>query len=217
MAHFKSSTLAKGIAAHIILDGEVNFKWNSASVHEQTKKYLDVVFNATEIDLHWVIFPGLAGAYQYIVNKALPNLAVLRTLYRLDNTTFTSGRTNIKDDLLPPFSEYGTATKVQDETWELADGTYITKYDFSATVREVDFHGVYGDDFGSWYIRPGRDYINGNHLKQELLVHRESATGDAVELNVIHGSHFQVTSSATFPVGKTWGPWLWYLVSEVIS
>ena len=171
-----------------------------------------MVFNATEVDLHWVIHPDLAGAYQYIVNKGLPTLGVLRTLFRLHNTTFTHGRTNIKDDLLPPYSDILAGTKVQDETWQRANGTFITKYDWSVFIRDLDFHGIYGSKFGSWYIRPGRDYFNGNHLKQELTVHRESATGDAVELNVVHGSHFQVTSSATFPPGKIWGPWLWYLV-----
>ncbi|TVY15723.1 Rhamnogalacturonate lyase [Lachnellula arida] len=194
-------------------DGENNFVWTSASIYKETPEYLDVVFSATEIDLHWIIYPDQAGAYQYVENKALPTLAVLRTLFRLDNTTFTHGRTNIKDDILPPFSDILASTKVQDETWQRADGTFITKYDFSDFIRNLDFHGVYGSEFGSWYIRPGRDYLNGNHLKQELTVHRESATGDAVELNVIHGSHFQVNSSATFPVGKIWGPWLWYLNS----
>ncbi|TVY33448.1 Rhamnogalacturonate lyase [Lachnellula subtilissima] len=194
-------------------DGESNFVWTSASVYQETPEYLDVVFSATEIDLHWIIYPDLAGAYQYIENKALPTLAVLRTLFRLDNTTFTHGRTNIKDEALPLFSDILASTKVQDETWQRADGTFITKYDWSDFIRNLDFHGVYGSEFGSWYIRPGRDYFNGNHLKQELTVHRESATGDAVELNVIHGSHFQVNSSATFPAGKIWGPWLWYLNS----
>lgn len=63
------------------------------------------------------------------------------------------------------------------------------------------------------YINPGKDYYNGNHLKQELMVHRESSTGDVVQLNMIHGTHFMVSSSDVFPVGKMWGPWLWYLVS----
>lgn len=58
---------------------------------------------------------------------------------------------------------------------------------------------------------PGKDYYNGNHLKQELMVHRETDSGDAVQLNMIHGTHFQVGTSNTFAVGKVWGPWLWYL------
>lgn len=58
---------------------------------------------------------------------------------------------------------------------------------------------------------PGKDYYNGNHLKQELMIHRESQTGDAVQLNMIHGTHFQASASDAFAVGKTWGPWLWYL------
>lgn len=43
------------------------------------------------------------------------------------------------------------------------------------------------------------------------MVHRESSTGDAVQLNMIHGTHFQTISNDSFPIGKTWGPWLWYI------
>jgi rhamnogalacturonan endolyase len=167
------------------------------------------------VDVHWVLFPDLAGAYQYIVNKQLPILGVLRTLFRLSNTTFTHGRTHIKDALLPPLTEFLLAEKLQDETWRRADGSYITKYDWSAFIREIDFHGVYGHDIGSWFIRPGMDYFNGDQLKQELTVHRESRTGDAVMLNVPHGSHFQADSKTNFPRGKLWGPWLWYMVCYV--
>lgn len=42
-------------------------------------------------------------------------------------------------------------------------------------------------------------------------VHRESKTGDAVQLNMIHGTHYQATSRDAFADGKVWGPWLWYL------
>lgn len=136
----------------------------------QGEDYIDVSFSANEGDVHWVIFDDLPGAYQYFVNRDLPVLGVFRTLLRLDNQTFTNGRTNIKDEALPPFSLYGNATKVEDETWQLANGTYITKYDWSDFIRGLDFYGLYGESFGSWYIRPGEDYFNGNHLKQELIV-----------------------------------------------
>lgn len=134
------------------------------------ENYIDVSFTADLGEFHWVIFDDLPGAYQYFVNRALPTLGVFRSLFRLDNQTFPNGRTNTKDEPLPPWYLYQNATKVQDETWELANGTYITKYDWSAFIRDIDFYGVYGEDFGSWYIRPGGDYFNGNHLKQELIV-----------------------------------------------
>lgn len=114
---------------------------------------------------------------------------------------------------LPPLSDILSGTNVQDETWLLADGTYITKYDFSSFVRLQDFYGVYGPEFGSWYIHAGKEDWNGDHLKQELLIHRESSNGDAVQLNVIHGTHFMSATADTFEVGKVWGPWFWYLVS----
>lgn len=53
-------------------------------------------------------------------------------------------------------------------------------------------------------------------MKQELLLHRESRTGDVVLLNMLHGTHFMASSNDYFEVGKTWGPWLWYLVCHFI-
>ncbi|KAG9515815.1 hypothetical protein KCV07_g7118, partial [Aureobasidium melanogenum] len=41
-----------------------NLNWTSAKIVKTGSKYIDVQFDATEGDLHWVIFNGLAGAYQ---------------------------------------------------------------------------------------------------------------------------------------------------------
>ncbi len=112
---------------------------------------------------------------------------------------------------MPTLAEIENSIKVQDETWLTADGTYITKYDFADFIRNQKFYGVYGPGYGSWYINPGKDEYNGNQLKQELLVHRESSSGDVVQLNMLHGTHFMASSSDAFEVDKTWGPWLWYL------
>ena len=189
-----------------------NLNWTSAAIYKQTPEFLDVVFSANEGDFHWVIFPGLAGSYQYFVNRALPVLGEFRTLFRLDNTTFFNGNTNIKDGPLPTLADIASSVKVQDETWQRSDGTYITKYDWTDFIRTARSYGVYGPGFGSWYIDVGKDDYNGDHLKQELMVHRESSTGDVVQLNMLHGTHFMASSSDMFPVGKVWGPWLWYLV-----
>lgn len=129
-----------------------DLNWTSAAISHRTADYIDVQFDALEGEMHWVIYTDLVGAYQYFVNHALPNLGEFRTLWRLDNESFPNGRTTERDGALPAYEEYLTATKVQDETWQKADGTYLTKYDWSAFIREQDYYGVYGDEFGSWYI-----------------------------------------------------------------
>ncbi|KAF9879562.1 rhamnogalacturonate lyase [Colletotrichum karsti] len=216
--YYKDRDLVGNAVGHYVsYNGAANdIAWSSASIahkgtHDGTP-FIDVKFTANDGDFHWVIFQGLAGAYQYFVNRDLPTLGEFRTLWRLDNTTFPKGKTDLHDKELPTLSDYLPENKVQDETWLAPDGkSYITKYDFSDFIRTQKYYGVYGDEVGSWYINAGKDYYNGNHLKQELMVHRESATGDAVQLNMIHGTHFQVSAVDVFPVGKMWGPWLWYL------
>lgn len=117
-----------------------------------------------------MVFDDLAGAYQYFVNKDLPSLSILRSLWRLNPLLFLNGRGYLKDAPLPDHSLYANATKVQDETWELADGTYITKYDFSDFVRERDFYGIYGPEVGSWFIHPSTEYYDASQLSQTLTV-----------------------------------------------
>ncbi|KAH9861675.1 hypothetical protein J1614_011428 [Plenodomus biglobosus] len=188
-----------------------DLNWTSAAIADSGTNWINVKFTAREGDFHWVIYDDLPGAYQYFVNRALPTLGEFRTLWRLDNASFPRGYNNIKDGVLPALDEYLSATNVQDETWQKADGTFLTKYDWSGVLRDQTYYGVYGNEVGSWYINPGKDYFNGDQTKQELMVHRESKTGDAVQLNMIHGTHFQAVSRDAFANGKIWGPWLWYL------
>ncbi|CAO2654065.1 Nn.00g107980.m01.CDS01 [Neocucurbitaria sp. VM-36] len=207
-----SDRVGNAVGHYVSYNGAASdLNWTSAAIADSGKDWINVKFTAKEGDFHWVIYDDLPGAYQYFVNHALPTLGEFRTLWRLDNASFPRGRTNVKDGVLPALEEYLGATNVQDETWQKADGSFLTKYDWSAFIRDMDFYGVYGDEVGSWYLNPGKDYYNGDQLKQELMVHRESKTGDAVQLNMIHGTHYQAVSRDAFADGKTWGPWLWYL------
>ncbi|PSN69554.1 hypothetical protein BS50DRAFT_547165 [Corynespora cassiicola Philippines] len=208
----ESDAVGSAVGHYAGIDGEGNLRYTSAKVVSNTSNYIDISFTATYGDLHWVIFPELAGAYQYFVNRALPDLSIFRTLWRLDPDRFTHGYTTTKNDELPDWSLYTNATEIQDETFQTTDGRIITKYDFANYVRERDFIGVYGKDTGSWYIHPSYDYWSASQLSQTLTVHRESATGDAVQLNVVQDtSHFRVGVKTKQPSGKIWGPWLWYL------
>jgi rhamnogalacturonan endolyase len=57
---------------------------------------------------------------------------------------------------LPTLAEIASGTKVQDETWQLPNGTYISEYDWADFIRDQEYYGVYGNEFGSWYIYPGK-------------------------------------------------------------
>jgi rhamnogalacturonan endolyase len=139
----------------------MDLTWTSARIARNGsyagKEFLDIAFTADAGDMHWVIFAGQHGSYQYFVNRALPTLGEFRTLWRLDNKTFPSGRTASKDGVLPPLQDYINKNKVQDETWLSPDGKgYITKYDWADWVRIQDYYGVYGSEVGSWFIHPGK-------------------------------------------------------------
>ena len=147
-----------------------DLNWTSASIASSGPDFIDVAFTAREGTFHWVIRDNLAGAYQYFVNHALPTLGEFRTLWRLSNSSFTHGKTNWRDEQLPPLSEYVAAENVQDETWMKKDGSFLTKYDWAAFVRKNNVWGVYGEGVGSWYVHPSMEYFNGDHMKQELMV-----------------------------------------------
>ncbi|KAE9362659.1 polysaccharide lyase family 4 protein [Stipitochalara longipes BDJ] len=182
---YKNKDIVGDAQGHYLsYNGGSFLNWTSARIYSQNNESLDVSFEASEGDFHWVIYHDLAGAYQYFVNKGLPVLGEFRSLVRLDNATFFTGKTASKEGLLPTLAEIASGTK---------------------------YYGVYGSGYGNWYIYPGKDEYNGDHMKQELLVHRESRTGDVVLLNMLHGTHFMASSNDYFEVGKTWGPWLWYL------
>jgi rhamnogalacturonan endolyase len=113
-----------------------------------------------------VLTPTLGGAYQYFVNRALPQLGEFRTLWRLDNKTFTHGWTVEKNAMLPLLSEIHKEQKVQDETFARRDGGYVTKYDLASFLEAKEgietLWGVYGvlprggEGVGSWYIHGGK-------------------------------------------------------------
>ncbi|KAF2094373.1 galactose-binding like protein [Rhizodiscina lignyota] len=188
----------------------LNFTSERPTIARRTDNMIDVAFEAYEATVHYVLFTGLAGFYEYNINKNLGEQGECRSLWRLDPNQFTNGRTNIKNGPLPLLKDIQTGYKVEDETWQRPNGSYITKYDWSCFVRDLDFHGVYGNGVGAWVIAPGKDYYIGDQLKQELMLHRESSTNDTVLLHMYHGSHYNSEFSNLIPRGKMWGPWLVY-------
>ncbi|KAF2674978.1 hypothetical protein BT63DRAFT_25591 [Microthyrium microscopicum] len=235
---YKGHDLVGAASGHYVsYNGAANnltFDVSPPRLQKLNSEYTSISFLAKEGLFVWVLSPTLSGAYQYFVNHNLPQLGEFRTLWRLDNSTFTHAWTSeiadygVKEQIdgvpLVPLSQIrgsNSTKKVQDETWQRLDGSFITKYDLAAFLPVVEgrpsLWGTLGklpgtnEGIGSWYIHGGKDYLNGDHLKQELMNHRESITGDTVQLNMIHGTHFQSISRDNFARGRTWGPFLWYL------
>lgn len=169
--------------------GKTTFNFTTGpTVIEKSKTMIHVAFDSYLATVHYILFSNLAGHYQYVINNNLGGQGEVRSLYRFDPLQFTWGRTNIKNAPLPSIVDIETGYKVEDETWQRRNGTYVTKYDFSCFVRDLDFHGLYGDGVGAFVIAPSKDYYIGDHLKQELMLHRESSTDDAVLLHMYHGT-----------------------------
>lgn len=202
---------------------EIQVNYSSVNIVDIDNQKMHLCFYAWEGELHLILFRGLNGIYSYFLNHNLPVLGEFRTLIRLNPDIYQDGHTSLKDEPLPKFPQDYVLEEIFDETWidPNNQSKYITKYDWSTRLHEEELYGVHGEyngkTYGFWLISPGRDYYCGDQIKQELMVHRESKTGDVVLLNMLHGTHFEAASSEAFPKDKLWGPYLWYFNDGSVS
>lgn len=175
-----------------------------------TSDMVDIAYVGSAGELHYVVRSGVSGVYSYYVTDSVGTIAELRTVYRVDGQIFRNAYIGERSGSLPTLAQIQGATELQDSTYQLADGTIYTKYDWAGYYKNDFVHGVYGNGYGVWVIPASKEYNDGGPLKQDLMVHLESNTGDAVVLNMLTSSHFG-TGSRTLPSGKIFGPWLVYV------
>jgi rhamnogalacturonan endolyase len=207
---------AKGFYCSI--NGGTAFSPTSISVVTNTSSLVDIAYTSTWGDLHYVVRSGVSGLYSYFVASGISTVSEFRTLYRVDGNIFQTGYNGVETAItLPTASELAAATVLQDSTYELTDGTIYTKYDAATYLYSQDsLHGVYSSSYGVWMISPSHEYVEGGPLKQDLTVHVDESTGDAVVLNMLVSAHFG-TPSVTIPSGKIFGPWFVYFNDGSIS
>ena len=169
----------------------------------------DIFYESDWGELHYVVRSDVRGIYSYFVTTNIGEVAEFRTLYRMDGNIFRNGYNAEGFGPFPTLSEIKNVTKLQDETWTLQNGKDYTKYNWATYVAEDRVHGVYGNGHGVWVITSSHEYFNGGPMKQELMVHIESSTGDGVVLNMLSASHFG-PPPVKIPNGKVYGPWLLY-------
>ncbi|MBS1204039.1 MAG: rhamnogalacturonate lyase [Proteobacteria bacterium] len=173
--------------------------------------WIDEKKSLLRLEYHLIMRRGISGLYSYVVaeNTGKQNVPIseLRNVYRFNPQLLDhiyNGESHGKPYL---YAELEKMPEVQDETWQLPDGSVYTKYDFAGYQRGSAFWGVYGKDFGAWLIHASGEYFSGDTLKQDLMVHQ-----DAIILNYMTGAHMG-TPDMQAPPGwkKVYGPWLLYI------
>ena len=191
------------------LSGTASLNPTSLLVTTNTSTMADIAYRSPGGDLHYVVRSGVSGLYSYFVAANIGTVGEFRTLYRVDGSIFRNGYNAVRSGPFPTLSQIQQSQVIQNETFRLPDGTVYTKYDWATYMSQDKVHGVYGNGYGVWLISPSHEYVNGGPMKQDLMVHVESASGDGTVLNMLESSHFG-TPQVTIPNGKIYGPWLVY-------
>ena len=191
-------------------DGKNGFTPTSLKIVTDTSEMSDIAYISNWGELHYVMRGGISGIYSYFVATDIGKVGEFRTVYRLDGNIFRNGYNSVKSGPLPTINDIKNSTKLQDETYKFEDGTVYSKYDWADYESRDHVHGIYGDGYGAWVIPASNEYYNSGPMRQELMVHVESSTGDGVLLNMLKGSHYGA-GDVTIPKNKIYGPWLVYI------
>ena len=205
---------AKGFYSSI--NGGTGFSPTQLKVVTNTATMADIAYISSWGELHYVARSGVSGLYSYFVATGIGNIGEFRTIYRVNGSIFRNGYNAERSGAFPTLSQIQQSKVLQNETFQLTNGTVYTKYDWATYVADDQVHGVYGNGYGVWMISASHEYIEGGPMKQELMVHVESASGDGTVLNMLVGGHFG-TPAVTIPNGKIYGPWLLYFNNGSIS
>jgi hypothetical protein len=160
-----------------------------------------------------MVFNDINGIYSYFVTTGIGEF---RTIYRVDGNILPNGHNAERSGDFPTLDDIKKATKLQDETFALADGKVHFKYDWVSYVAEDHVHGVYGEGHGAWLITSSHEYFNCGSMKQELMVHVKTKTGDGVLLNMLSAFHFEIPS-VKIPNGKICGRGFCTSITKVLQ
>jgi rhamnogalacturonan endolyase len=203
-----------------IINGRAGFYMSNTSttwsptgltVVTNTASMADIAYTSTMGEHHYVVRDGVSGIYSYFISGNMGGaIGEFRTVYRVDPALFPNSFNMRRSGAVPTLAQIEAATVIEDSTYQLANGSIYTKYDWADYVLDDHVHGFYGSNCGLWVIPVSPEAYNGGPLKQELMVHVESNSGDSTVLNMLSASHFSAPA-VSVPAGKIFGPWLIYL------
>jgi len=167
-----------------------------------------------QTEVHWRLPRDGQGFYVYVIYRHGPGMPAVsltqsRTVIRSVPGPQIFTHHIVDDRRKGPYPTSKITGTVQDATFRYVDGTIYTKYDNSAFIADDLVHGMAGNGVGIWMIMPGREYVNGGPLRQELTVHMDNTL-----LWMFQGTHFGA-SAINLKAGQEWslfyGPAFVYL------
>ncbi|HVS71497.1 MAG TPA: polysaccharide lyase family protein [Phycisphaerae bacterium] len=162
-----------------------------------TTEPTNVVHFTTET--HYILRRGDPGFYcwiRFVHDANLPAAVLEQTRAVIRPVRGTELFTNyVVDDFRKgPFPWHVIGRPVFDTTWLYAeDNIAHSKYETSMFIGDDLVHGMAGHGVGIWLIQPGRGYVNGGPLHQELTVHQDSPQSppqNNILLWMLQGNHF---------------------------
>ncbi len=197
---------------------------------ELAVKYDPVPACPFNVEAHYILHRGERGLYFYLTYEHGPGLpageleqtrAVVWTLRGTDPFT----NYVVDDARKGPYPAGEVLDTPMDTSWLYAyDNQVHSKYDYSKFIGEDLVHGIAGHGIGLWLIQPGREYVGGGPLRQELSVHQDSPQTlpqNNVILWMLQGNHFGGANIA-FAADEKWsrfyGPaFLYFNTGETVD
>ena len=195
---------------------------DKAEIIRQTDDMVEVLYSNTSADLRfqqgWILRKGVSGVYTYIIVNGTPtsssvNVKEARVCTRL-NSGFLNGYVDdVMQGRIPSNEEMAYAeknTQTQDATYEMADGSVYTKYNWAQFIDSDLFHGLMNHKVGVWNIPVSYEWLNGGPMRQELTVH---ATGKSpITIQMLQGEHLGGAAQAyTDGERQIFGPFFIYV------
>jgi len=151
------------------------------------------------VEAHYILHRGDGGFYTYI--KFAHDAGQPATIFEQSRIVVWTRRgtdpfTNyvVDDARKGPYPAGEVLDTPMDTSWLYAfDHTVHSKYDYSKFIGEDLIHGIAGNGLGLWLIQPGREYVSGGPLRQELTTHQDSPQTlpqNNVVLWMLQGNHF---------------------------
>jgi rhamnogalacturonan endolyase len=178
----EKNLLGDGYGSAYLMGPGFSMRPSVFKIERQTRELVEISFtheaaNGYFFELHYALFSGESGIYCFLEqyhHAGSPDggFGQIRWGLRADSTLYDYHL--VRDSIqgrMPQFSEF--KKKIQDWTFQLADSSYYTKYDYADYIEGRHVHGMAGTKSGKgvFVIQASHEYLNGGPTKQFNTVH----------------------------------------------